>query len=164
MGFYPRLYSRIFLYLLALASVIYRIMRRFDYRLVAAPPKRQINSISRKFIILRISKAVQADSYTDRHRHLISNVHGFDIFQQIKAILLQVRNRLFSHDHKELVLFHLPTDPIHPGNVLVHFPVNQGNQQRAPYLFHAFQRFLIIIQINQPYCKALVIHFLESDL
>ena len=147
LGFYPGLYPCILLYLLALAAVIHSIMGSLDHRLVTAPPQSQIDCIPGELIILGISKPVQAHADADSHRHLVPYIYCFYIFQQIKPVLLQRRNRFFPHNNQELVLFYLFADAIQACNILIYLSVNQCEEEGTPNLFHAFQRFFIIIQI-----------------
>ena len=79
-----RFYSCILLNLLALSAIICNCLRSLDNCLVSSSSEGKIYGISRKFIILRISEAVHAQTYTDGHGHLISDVDCLDIFEKLE--------------------------------------------------------------------------------
>ena len=152
------------LHLLALTAIIGNILRYLHHRLVTAASQRNINRITGKLIILRIAESVKSHTDADRHSHLITDIDRLDIFQQIKAAFLQLHGCLLAHDHKILVLLQLPADSVKCSNILIHLTIDQGDQQGAPHFFHALQRFIIIIQIDQTYGQRLVVHFTKRDL
>ena len=161
---HARLYSRIFLHLLALAAIIRNIFRRLYNGLIAAPSKRQIDRISCKLVILRIGQPVKPHTDTQCDCHLIADVDRLHILQHIKPVLLKLRHRLFPHNHQILILLHLLGDAVQRGNIFIDFSVYQGDQKGTPDLLHALQRLIVIIQINKPHRKALVVNLSEGDL
>ena len=164
LGLYTGFHAGIFLHLLALAPIIGDTLRRLDHRLVAAAPQRQVDSVPGKFIILRIGQTIQTHANTHGHCHLVSDVDRLYLFQQVKPVLLKLGYRFFPQDHQILVLLHLLADAVQPGDILIHLPVDQGDEQGTPYLLHALQRLLIVVQIDHPHRQALVIHFLQRDM
>ena len=128
-GFYSRLDTGIFLYLLTLAAVVGNALRSLDDRLVTTTSQCQINGGTGELIILCIGQTIQSDTDTDSHSHFVTDVNGLHFFQQIKTALLQLRHRFFPHDHKVFVLLQLFTDTIQRSNVFVHLTVDQCDQQ-----------------------------------
>ena len=85
-----RLDTRTLFHLPALSAVVGDVLRVLDDGLIAATAKRQINGVSREFIILRIGESVQTDSYTQCDGHFITDLDCFGILEQIEVILLQL--------------------------------------------------------------------------
>ena len=163
-GFYSRLDTGIFLYLLTLATVVGNALRSLDDRLVTTTSQCQINGSTGELIILCIGQTIQSDTDTDSHSHFVTDVNGLHFFQQIKTALLQLRHRFFPHDHKVFVLLQLFTDTIQGSNVFVHLTVDQCDQQGPADFLYALQRFLIVIQVDHPHREALIIHFLQCNV
>ena len=164
MRLHPCLYAGILLHLLALSAVIADLLRGLHHRLVSAPSQRHIDGSPGKFIILRIGQPVQPDPDADGNRHLISDIYGLHIVQDLKALLTHLRDRPLAQDHQVLVLLNLPADAIEAGNIFVDLSFDQRREQGPAYLLHAFQRLVVIIQIDQPNRKGLVVVFLQGDL
>ena len=163
LSLYSGLYPGIFLYLLALSSVISNILRRFHYRLVTAPAQGKINGIAGKFIILRITQSVQSDPDADSHCHFVSDIDGFDLLQKIEFAGSECLRRFPAKDNHILVLLYLLTDTVLSRNIFIHLSVDQCNQQGTPYLLHTLKGFIIIIQVNQSHCQALIFDFLKGN-
>ena len=81
---YAGLNSCVFLYLLALSAIIGYCFRRLYNCLISASSKSQIDGISGKFIILCVCETVHAETDTDGHCHLVSDINGLDILQEFK--------------------------------------------------------------------------------
>ncbi len=164
MRLYTRLHSCILLYLLALSAVIGGAFRRLDHRLIAAAPQCKVDGIPGKLVILRIGKAVQTNTDTDGHRHLVADVHRLDILQQVKPGFLQLRHGFLAHDHKIFVFLKFFHNSVQRGDILVHLSVDQCDQERSSDLLHTLQRLLVVVQIQKPHCKALIVHLLQGNM
>ena len=164
MRLHPRLHAGVLFHLLALSAIIADLLRRLHHRLVSAAPQCHINGCPRKLKILGIGQAVQTDSYADGDSHLVSDVHGLHIVQNLETLFAHLRHSPLTQDRQILVLLQLSADAVEAGNVFVHLPVDQRDQKGTANLFHALQRLIIIIQIDQTDRKGLVIIFLQSDL
>ena len=160
---YPGFYSGVLFYLLALSSKVHQIIRRLYHCLISPASQRKVDSVSGKFIILRIGKAVIAHADADGHCHFISDIDGFYFIQKIKLIVPQGFDRLFAENYHILVLFDFFADTVQRGNIFIYLSVDQRHQKRSSDLLHAFQRLVVIVKIDHPHCKALIIHLLQCD-
>ena len=159
-----RFHPCIFLYLLAFSAVVCHVLRRLNHRLIAASAKRKIDGISRKLIILRIGKPIKPHTNTQRHRHLVADIDRLHILQHIKPVFFKLCHRFLPQNHQILVLLQLLRYSVQRGNILIHFSVNQCDQERTPYLLHALKRLVIVIKINKPHRKTLVINLPQRNL
>ena len=64
LSFHTGLHAGIFLHLLGFSAVVGDLVVLFYYRLIAAAAKSQLNGDSRKFIVLLVTAAVDADTDT----------------------------------------------------------------------------------------------------
>ena len=85
-----------FLHLLTLAAIVGHALRSLDYSLVTATSQSQIDGVTGKLIVLRIGQTIQPYAHADGHCHLIANIYCLNLFQQFKAVLLQLRYSLFA--------------------------------------------------------------------
>ena len=159
----PRLDSGVLLHLLALPAIVADLLRRLDNGLIATSAQRQVNGCPGKFIVLGIAQAVQAHADTDGNRHLIADIYGLHILQKFETLIAHLSDRALTEDSQILVLFNLFADSVKTGNVLIHLSVNQRDKQRSPHFLHAFQRFVIIVQIYHSHCQGLIIILLQGD-
>ena len=162
--FHSRLHPRIFFHLLALAAIVSDIIRCLDHSLVAAPPQRQIDGISRKLIILGISQPIKPHADTQRHSHLIADIDRLYILQYIEPVILELSHRFLAQDHQIFILLKLLRYSVQRRNIFIDFSVDQRDQQRAPDFFHTLQRLVIIVKIDQTHGQRLVVHFAECNL
>ena len=82
------LHPGILFHLLTLSAVIGDTLRSLDNCLIASSSQRKVNCISCKLIVLGIRKPIQSDTDTDGYRHLVTDIHGLNLFQQVKPALL----------------------------------------------------------------------------
>ena len=75
-----------------------------------------------------------------------------------------MQRRLLAHDDEIFIFLQLPADAVQRGNVLIHLPVDQRDQQRSSDFFHALQRLVIVVQIDQAHRQRLVVHLPQGDL
>ena len=81
-GFYP---CGLFHHLRFTAK-IRDVVAFFDNNLVTASSKRQFHRDPRRFGSMGKRICVDSDTDTDGHCHLISDIYGFDFFQNIKFL------------------------------------------------------------------------------
>ena len=79
-----RLDARCFFLGIRLAAEVADVLAVLDNRLVAAAPKRHVNRLARKVVALRVAAAAVADADRERDAHLIADIHGLDLLQNIK--------------------------------------------------------------------------------
>ena len=148
MRLYPGLYSGSLFHLLGFSAKKLNLTAILHYCLVSPAAQRHVYGSTGKVIILTVGIAVHAHSDAKGNSHLIANVDGFHIFQYGKSVFFNLFHILLFDGKEILILFHLFSNTVHTVDVLVNLTINQRSKQGASNLFHAFQRLVIIVQIN----------------
>ena len=158
------LHTSIFLHLLTLSAVVGDAVRGLHHSLISAPSQRQINGIAGELVVLRIAQPIQTDSHAQGHNVFIADIDCLNILQQLKSGLLELCKCFLAHYHQILILLQLSADTVQGQNVFIDTPVHQSKEERSSHLFHAGQRFLIVVQIDHANRKRLIIQFLQRNV
>ena len=137
------------LHSLALSSEVSNAVPVLQDNLVAASAQRKINGNPCALIITAVRTVVCADSDTQCHGNIITDIDIFYFFQNIKLQSLHLVQGACPHHDNVFIRLIFFYNPVHILHVFADLPVNQGGKQRSPDNFDIFQSLIIIIQIDQ---------------
>ena len=123
--FYTRFYAVLILNLLCLSSVIGNLVALFYYNLIPTTAKSKVYRSTRILIIVIVSIIPNSNTNAQGYCHLISNLDGFDLFQNMELIFTHLLQIFVLKYNKIFVFFNFPAQGIHLRKILVHLPVNQ---------------------------------------
>ena len=123
------LHTGILAHLLGFPAKICHALFVLDHHLVTAAAKGKVNGDSGVLIILGIAGRIDTDTDTDGHCHVVSDVDGFYVFQNIETFLLQFLQRTLAHHKYKLVFFQLLHKTVYLAEILVQLSFYQSNQK-----------------------------------
>ena len=149
MGFDSRLDAGGLFLRVRLAAEVVNVLSVFHNGLIAAASQRHIDGLARKVIALRVGAAAVTDADGKRDTHLVADVHGLNLFQDIKLGFVEL-HEIAPLDHEEILVFlEFLHDGLHAVKVADNLPVYHGREQRPTHIVDALHGLLVVVEVQK---------------